>query len=107
LQKIPKNIDLDNDNISIISNNEKNHFMKNVSNKNNDIIKNENIEKIDVNEDDFFNDDIIIKNTNHNKLTRNRNNNDMNYYLSTVSNEDCQNTINCVNNVITVAGIIM
>jgi hypothetical protein len=98
LQKIPNNMDLTNDNISIISNNDKNHFMKNVSNKNNDIIKNENIEKIDVNEDDFFNDDIIIKNTNHNKFTRNRNNNDMNYYLSTVSNEDCQNTINCVNN---------
>ena len=98
LQKIPKNMDLTNDNISIISNNDKNHFMKNASNKNNDIIKNENIEKIDVIEDDFFNDDIIIKNTNHNKFSRNRNNTDINYYLSTVSNEDYQNTVNCVNN---------
>ena len=49
--------------------------------------------------DDFFDENIIIQNTNHNKISRNRNDNNIfPYNISINSNEDYQNTINCVNN---------
>ena len=88
LQKIPKRLDLNNDNISINYNINKENFLKTEDNKDE---RKENINNINVN------DDIIIKNTNYNKISRNRNNN-MYYNLSTISKEDYQNTINCINN---------
>ena len=97
LQKIPKYFDLNNDNISINSNNDNNNFLKSLNNNNDAINKKENIDNLYVDNDNLFDNDIIIKNTNYNKISRNRNNN-LSYNLSTISNEDYRNTVNNINN---------
>ena len=96
IQRIPKNLDINNDNNSIYSNiiNDKEN---NIDVNNNNIEEKEN-KNLNNNIDDESNDSNIIIKNKYNKKSRNINNDYMDYNLSTISNDEYQNTINCVNN---------
>ena len=94
LQRIPKNLDINNDNKSICSNIDK-YSLINDKDDNIDDKENKNLNNNIY--DDYNDDNSIIKN-NFNKKSRNKKNDYLNYNLSTISNDDFQNTLNCINN---------
>ena len=101
IQRIPKNLDINNDNNSIYSNIDKysiiNDKENNIDVNNNNIEEKEN-KNLNNNIDDESNDSNIIIKNKYNKKSRNINNDYMDYNLSTISNDEYQNTVNCVNN---------